>query len=130
MNSRKIVLFIACGIAMLFAGAANAASVNRPTAEGSSNEVGSSSPAPAKMLTYSPGRAEGVEARNVVWGRRYYGRPYVGYYSPAPRYYSGYRGYYQPYYGGYPDYYGPPRYRNYNYPYGAARVGPVRVFWR
>jgi hypothetical protein len=76
--------------------------------------------------------------RPIGWRGRSYGRPYAGYYygPPRGRYYARYPGSYDPSYGGYGygypgSYYGTPRFGYYDYPYGgAARVGPVRVFWR
>jgi hypothetical protein len=73
----------------------------------------------------------------------YYGRPYGAYYG-GPRNYARYPQYYDPYYrggygygGGYGyraygpgyDYYRSDRPYYYGRPYGAARVGPLRVIW-
>ena len=79
---------------------------------------------------------------NVRWrngyrgGYGYYGRPYGAYYAPRGYGYYGPRNYGAYNYGGngygYSNRYYGPRYGGYGYgaPYGTARVGPVRVFWR
>jgi hypothetical protein len=139
MRSRVYILAIACAVASLSAGRGVAEEVKQGVTNSTrgagavAEEAVRSESLPATTLTYRPGRDDAAEVELAAWGRRYYGRPYAGYYYPGPaRYYSGYRGYYRPYYGSYPDnyYYGPPRYRYYDYPYGTARVGPLRFYWR
>jgi hypothetical protein len=92
-------------------------------------------PPPQTVVAFAKPRQVPVET--VAWVGRYYGRPYAGnYYAPPrARYYARYPGYYAPYYGyggyGYGNrgyYFGAPRY--YNSPYGTARVGGLRFYWR
>ncbi len=83
---------------------------------------------------------QSVPVQTVAWRGRYYrpsyyyGAPRARYYARYPSYYDNYNSYYgSPYYGGYGEvyrggYYGRPGY--YGYPYGAARVGPLRFYWR
>jgi hypothetical protein len=93
---------------------------------------------PATRATFR-NSGDAAPFQEVRWRRGYggyYGRSYGAYYG-GPRGYARYPGYYDPYYGGgygygyraYGPGYGYDRPYYYGRPYGAARVGPLRVIW-
>ncbi len=103
------------------------------------DEVVNLPPRPVAPSTVSASQPQlQIVYRPISWRGRYDARRYAGYNygPPRGRFYARYPSYYDPYYGGYGYgyrgyYYGTPRFGYYDYPYGgAARVGPLRIYWR